>query len=166
MLSKPWIPRETVSFFSSLIIPREKYQQTEQQLPERGDFFGAKALAKMTHADRFSKQQMLCQSEDNFCVFATQERLRVTRDFNVRSQSLHVSSANVKVKRKEKVGGGREGKSKETRVPGNQPHPGRPRSILSDSAQRTCVITCFVDIRGSDLTCNQHFTNSCVLCNS
>lgn len=36
---------------------------------KKGDFFGAKALDKMTHAVSFSKLQMLCQSGDNFCVF-------------------------------------------------------------------------------------------------
>lgn len=89
---------------------------------------------------------MLCQSADNFCVFVMQERLQVTQYFKDRSRLRYVSSSNVKVKRKEKVGGDKEGKSKQTRVQTNQTHPGRSRFMFSDSAQGTCVITCFVDI--------------------
>lgn len=40
-------------------------------------------------------------------VFAIRERLQVTQYFKDRSQLLHVSSSNMKVKRKEKVSRGR-----------------------------------------------------------
>lgn len=79
-------------------------------------------------------------------MFVMQARLQVTQDFKDRSRLHYVSSSNVKVKRKEKVGGDGEGKSKQTRVQTNQPHPGRSRFMFPDSAQGTCVITCFVDI--------------------
>lgn len=37
---------------------------------------------------------MLCQSADNFCVFAMQERLQVTQYFKDGSRLLYVSSSN------------------------------------------------------------------------
>ena len=118
----------------------------------------------MTHADKFSKQWLLCQSADNFCVFAMKERLQVMSwsETGHEYPTCHL----LKWRSKER---GRwveaESGKQETPVQANQAQLGRSR-LFSDKAQGTPVITCSVDIWGSVLTCNQHCVKSQVLYHS
>lgn len=76
-LSNPLMPRETV-FLLFLSSNSWRKIAADSRGCQRGvTFLEKKALDKMTHADKFSKQWLLCQSADNFCVFAVKERLQV-----------------------------------------------------------------------------------------